>query len=156
MRSFWEIRLLCLGPDPTFLTKLHLSFRPHWGILYLAQQGADRVLTALRKGGIFLSTSPLTLTMPWGNWKEQTQRGSVTCPGLHSCFGQFCSRKSTGWGRHKGSAAESACVGVALSGDWARFVLAFVSRNPATPGVCPHSGAGRAGPGHWHWWGQLE
>lgn len=24
------------------------------------------------------------------------------------------------------------------------------------PGVCPHSGAAKAGPGHWHWWGQLE
>lgn len=47
-------------------------------------------------------------------------------------------------------------MGVALSRDRAGFVLAFISRNLATPGICPHSGGGQAGPGHWHWWGQLE
>lgn len=56
----------------------------------------------------------------------------------------------------RGSVAEAAWAGVALSEDWVGFALPFISRNPATAGICPHSGAGRVGPGHWHRWGQLE
>lgn len=114
---------------------------------------------------MLLSTSPLTLTVPWSSWKEQAfidktpsvQRRNGTWPELHSCLACSVSvKKNQGGGQHEGSAAEATWAGVALSGDWAGSALASISRNLTTPGVCPRCGVGRAGPGHWHQWGQLE
>lgn len=87
---------------------------------------------------------------PWlreGTAQTQSHTAALPCP---------VPGREQGRGQHEGSAAEAAWVGLALSGDWAAFAFAFTSRDPDTTGICPHSEAGRVGPGHWHHWGQLK